>query len=216
MTLQEIYSEVIWNLNKETRGTAPTNANLISSTKLWINNRIKAICKTHNFYFMETTNPDNFTLNGTQSYSIDSISPDIKDVLNLILVDGTQISRPIKWQGAEVESKYSQTDTLGEPTNYWVWGNKFWFYPIPDKVYVIRVKSYNWLLDLVNNVDTNEITKRYPQLLINGATADGFNWLQEDASLWEQKFQIGLGEIIRENNRKVNQDYTAKIRLRLK
>ena len=44
MTFKQIYEEVIWNLNKEKRGTTPTDTELINSVKLWVNNRQLDVC----------------------------------------------------------------------------------------------------------------------------------------------------------------------------
>lgn len=217
MTFKQIYEEVIWNLNKEKRGTTPTDTELINSVKLWVNNRQLDVCKAHNFYFMQDTNPDVFTVDGDQSYLLTDFSSNYKEIVSLVLIDGTKKTRLTKWGEGEVDSKYSKTDTKGKPTYYWTWENEVWLYPIPDAVYTLQMKSYNLLSDLSADTDENEITKRFPDVLVSGACAEGARWLQEDTSEWEQKFQNGLADMVRENNKRANQDRgTIRITARIK
>jgi hypothetical protein len=217
MTFKEIYEEVIWNLNKERRGITPTDSNLISSIKKWINIKQKEICRIYNFYFMEDLNPDVPTADGTQTYPLTDFSPNFKEILNLMLIyDTNKINRLNRWEGIEVESKFSTTDYKSMPTNYWLWENKLWLYPIPDAVYLLRMKSYNYFPDLNLDTDENEITKNFSNLLIYSVCAEGAHWLQEDNTMWMQKYNANLDNIIRYNNRRANQDRKIKINIKLK
>ena len=214
MTFKQIYEEVIWNLNKTQRGTIPTDAGLIAGAKGWVNSCQREICRQHNFSFLQSTNADIYTVNGTQSYSLPTNFKVFVEK-GVIFVDGTTKNTLIRW-GEDAENKYPKTDTKGEPTNYWLWEDKIWLYPIPDAVYTIKTKSYNYLPDLSLDGDTNKITLKHYQVLIDGACVKGCLWLQEEASLWEQKYQMGLAEMIRENNRTVNKDKNIIMKIRVR
>lgn len=211
MTLTEIYTEIIKNfVGKE------ATTDLIARVTLWINNRQKKICETCNFYFMEETGADIFTVNGTQSYFLTTPCPLLKELRSLGIVIDTKISSLTKIE-PDSSSYFIAGGTKERPTGYWLEGDKVYLDLTPDAVYTLKPRYYKWLADLgAAPNDTNEITKNFPQVLIDGATADGMKWLKEDSSNWEEKFQAGVIDMIRANNRRKNQDRTIKIDMRIR
>lgn len=85
-------------------------------------------------------------------------------------------------------------DEQGEP-EYALLGNKiFSLFPAPDKEYVLHFIYYAYFSDLENDTDSNYLTEKYPQLIIDGVCADVFAFLfeYEQAKYYEQKFAEGV------------------------
>lgn len=215
MTFEEIYLEVIRNfVGKET-----TDATLIARVKLWINARQRKICEVHNFYFMEEIGANIPTVDGTQSYSLTTPCPSLKELRTMGIttpITDTTIT-PLTKTTIPDPSKYFITGGIkNKPTEYWLEGDKLYLYPTPDAVYTLYPRYYKYLADLSVVGDTNEITLKFPQVLIAGATADGMEGLKEEAGNWEQQFQAGALSMIAADNRRRNQDSTIRYNMRIK
>ncbi len=100
--------------------------------------------------------------------------------------------------------KYFVTgQTKERPTEFWLENFDLYLYKTPDTIYILKPRTYCWLIDLSVDADTNVITDKFAQVLIDGACADGMYWLREDGTLREQKFMAGVQEmIIFDKNRK--------------
>jgi len=70
-------------------------------------------------------------------------------------------------------------DDYGEPEAYTIEKNKFRLYPYPDSSYILFLNYYGYPTDLSSDTDTNDLLNDFPDVLIYGATADGFRYLQE-------------------------------------
>jgi len=207
MTVSEIIARVQANLNR-----ADATDDLVLS---WLNNRQKQICNIDNFSFMEKTTTVS-TISGQQNYTLPT---DYKDELHMWLVSGTTKYYLIKWVGSEAERSYTQTDKTGKPTNYWVWDNAYWLYPIPDGVYTLKLKYYAYLDDLTNaNTEQNDLCKFWANLLINGATADGFHYFHQPdkTAEWTTKYNDELTILMRREGKKRYTFYTPRLKVRIK
>jgi len=207
MTSQEIIAQVKANLNREDATT--------SLVLQWLNNRQKQICNIDNFSFMEATASAS-TVANQQSYTLPS---DYKDELHIWLESGNIKYYLVKWVGSEAERSYTQTDKTGRPTNYWIWDNAYWLYPIPDGVYTLKLKYYEYLPDLTDTaVEENDLCKYWADLLIYGATAEGFHYFQQPdkTAEWEQKYNNELVKLMRREGKKRYTFYSPRLRLRIK
>ena len=181
----------------------------------YLNNRQLQICNYDNFSFMEvsTTTP---TVDGTQSYAIPT---DYKDELQVYLVTSNTKKQLTKWVGSEAEKNFTKDNTEGEPYAYWIWDDKVWLYPIPDAVYTITYRYYEYVDDLTDaGTEENELVKRWPDLMIDGATSDAFHFflMQDKTAEWETKWQGEFAKLVRRQGKKRYTNYTARLRVRIK
>lgn len=153
----------------------------------WINNRQTGICQIANFYFMETS-WEAPTSADKRDYALPS---GYKDELHIILISGTNRHPLTKWRDITPGKSMAQTKLTQRPTHYWIWAGGYWLEPIPNATYTLELKCFCYLAALVNDSDTNELTIRFSDLLIDGATADGFLSVGEKklAATWELKYQ---------------------------
>jgi hypothetical protein len=181
----------------------------------YLNNRQLQVCNFDNFSFMEETT-NTATVDGTQSYALPST---YKDELQTYLVNGTKKKQLIKWVGSEAENGYTQTTEENEPTSYWVWDDKIWLHPIPDKVYTLTAKYYQYLPDLTDvAVEENTLVKRWSDLMINGATSDSFHYflMADKTAEWETKWQGEFAKLVRREGKKKVTNYNPRLKLRIK
>jgi hypothetical protein len=181
----------------------------------WLNNRQDQICSMDNFSFMEGDYSVN-TVASTQSYVFPSR---YKDELHMWLVSSTTKYYLVKWVGSEAERSYTQTDKSGKPTNYWVWNDKYWLYPIPDAVYTLKLKYYEYLADLTDTAsEENDLCSYWADLLIDGATADGFHYFQQSdkAAEWETKFNNELAKLMRREGKRRYTFYSPRLKIRVR
>lgn len=213
MTVTAIITQVKNNLNR----TDITDAQIY----IWLNNRQRRILQLENVYFMEKTSTTS-TVASQQTYTVPT---DYKDELIITLVDSdSKRSVLTKWKGSEPEKGYTDTTKTGKPTNYWLWQDAYYLYPIPDAVYTLSLRYYYYLTDLSASNTTNELTNKFPDLLIAGATADGFTYLMETAMAndWENKYRIAYtGDKTTEGylpycRKRTLSNYDSRIRLRLR
>jgi hypothetical protein len=100
--------------------------------------------------------------------------------------------------------RYYSADTQGEPESC-VIEDILTLMPIPDIAYTGYLVYWRIFLDL-NDTDNTEnfLTKNYPELIIKGALAEAFDYLQEteEGQKWESKFQEDLRELVKVNNQR--------------
>lgn len=207
MISSAIIDQVYANVNR----TDLTHAMILQ----FLNNRQDQISNFDNFSFMEK-DTTTATVDGTQSYALPT---DYKDELLVYLVSGTTKKQLTKWVGSEAEKNFSQTTQEGEPYAYWVWDDKVWLYPIPDKVYTLTYRYYQYLTDLTDAAtEENELCSRWSDLLINGATSDAFHYflMQDKAAEWETKWSSEFAKLVRRQGKKRYTNYQPRLRMRFK
>jgi len=207
MTSELIITQVVNNLNR-------ADFTRVSALQ-YLNNRIDQICNFDNYSFMEETSTAS-TVAAQQTYTIPG---DYKDQLHLLMVDGTQKTPLTKWVGTESENSYSNTATTGKPYAYWVWQDAYNLYPIPDGVYTLMLKYYRYIPDITDvNTEENELCQRWPDLLINGATSDGFHYFMQSDKVaeWETKWTSEFQKLIRRQGKRKTTNYTPRIRVRVR
>ena len=181
----------------------------------FLNNRQDQICNFDNFSFMEESTTE-ATVDGTQAYSLPT---DYKDELQVYLVDDTTKTQLTKWVGSQSEKSFTDTDAEGKPYAYWVWEDSVTLYPIPDDVYTLTYRYYQYLTDLTN-VDTeeNELVKRWPDLMVNGATSDAFHYfhMTDKTSEWETKWGAEFQKLIRRQGKRRYTNYTPRLKVRMR
>jgi hypothetical protein len=207
MTTYDIITKIIANVNRDDL----TRAMVLQ----YLNNRKFTIQNYDNFSFMEQT-AEQAAVALQQSYSIPT---DYKDELQMWLLDGTQKTIITKWGGSEAEKNFTQTDRSGKPTNYWLWQDAYFLYPLPDKSYSMILKYYRYIPDFTDVAsEENELCKRYPDLLINGGTSDSYHFFKEWEKVgeWEGKYKLDFQILIRREGRRprTNTDSRMKVRVR--
>jgi len=181
----------------------------------WLNNRMLQIENTENFYLMESTF-DAPTVVGQRTYSLPS---NYKDELQITLVSGTTKFPLIKWVGSEAENSFANTTQQAQPTNYWVWSGAYFLYPIPNAIYTLTLKCYLYLDKFTDTAaEENDLGVYWPDLMIYGATAEGFHYFMQADKVaeWETKFQNELQKLLRRDTKKRYSNYTPRMRLRIK
>jgi hypothetical protein len=207
MTTYDIITKIIANVDREDL----TRAMVLQ----YLNNRKMSIQNYDNFSFMEQT-AEQSTVAAQQSYTIPL---DYKDELHMWLSESTQKTDLIKWEGSEAEKNYTNSSQSGKPTNYWLWQNAYYLYPIPDKAYTMNLKYYGYLVDFTDVAsEENELGKRYPDLMIAGGTADSFHYFKDwdKAKEWEDKYKLEFQILIRREGRRPRSNHDSRFRLRIR
>jgi hypothetical protein len=207
MITSAIIDQIYANVNR----TDLTRAMIIQ----YLANRQDQICNFDNFSFMEK-DTTKATEDGVQFYALPT---DYKDELIIYIVEGTTKKQLSKWVGSEAERNFSKTTTEGKPYAYWVWDDKIWLYPIPDAVYTLTYRYYQYLTDLTDaSTEENELCSRWSDLLINGATSDAFHFflMPDKTSEWETKWQSEFSKLVRRQGKKRYSNYQPRLRIRIK
>ncbi len=186
----------------------------------WLNEIQHRICNIDNFSFMEKTTSFSLTAN-TRSYSISSnIDSKFKEELQLWIEESNKKRILTKVRGVEAESMFIDTTKSSKPTHYWIWSDSVYFYPLPDDSYTVYVKYYAYLDDLTNSdSEPNQLCKYYPNLLIFGATAEGFHYFEmsDKAKEWYEKYRAELEVLLRRERKRLHANIqNPRIRLRLR
>ena len=170
--------------------------------------------KIHNFYWMRATKSFNLVIDQA-SYSITTSPsgglnlPNFKDIRVLFEKD------PAFSRWTEVEIKdFNQaeplypTDDTDEPEAAVIDNNTlFVFPPKPDKAYNMRLYHWEWTTNPAANTGTDDITDRWPELLIYSATAAGLQYLthnQEISVPWQQLAQQELVRVKRYSDDRIS------------
>jgi hypothetical protein len=207
MKSEDIIAQVLSNVNRSdfTRTLALQ----------FLNNRKDQICNFENFSFMETeTQVD--TVAGTQAYSLPN---EYKDELMIYLVESSFRTPLNKWVGVEAPKSHSNIDTRGKPYAYWVWDDKVNLYFIPDGVYQLVFAYYEYLAAFTDVGDEeNVLGEKWPDLLINGATSDGFHHflMPDKAAEWEAKWNNEFQKLIRREGKRKYTNYTPRLKVRMR
>ncbi len=175
----------------------------------FINLRQRLICRQLNFPFMQDQANGTMTAS-TATYTISAYLPSstatfstFKEELRVDLrnTGNTERQGLVKLDIMDVErdERFDDLSKEGQPDTYWVWQDKFVFYPTPDAAYRFVVKGYCYLADLSATTDHNAITDEYPEVLIYGATAEGCLYYEDDAGAaqYEGLYQKALGDMVR-------------------
>ena len=181
----------------------------------WMNDRKEQVCNYDNFTFMELTSQA-VTTAAQQAYIIPD---DYKAELQVWLNDGVTKYYLDKWVGTQAENSYSNNNVQAKPYAYWVWQDSFFLYPIPDREYTIDLKYYGYMDDFTDAAtEENTLNRLYPDLIIKGATADGFHFFQQDdkTAEWEGKWDKEFQRLIRRESHRVYTNYTPRVRLRIR
>jgi len=83
------------------------------------------------------------------------------------------------------EHPYPEDDAGSKPTNYTIWGNYFYWRPVPDAVYTYHVRHVSWPSDISAGTTTEPIA-RSGGVLVAYASAMMFAQFenQESSALW--------------------------------
>lgn len=193
----------------ETR-IARTETTLINQIGGWVNERQRMICDYKNFWFLKVLR--NSTLEEDEQdylYPADA-STIYKDDAILYLLNTTDNTQKIlPMISFEEALKLYKPNETNKPEHWVANKSSFRLYPIPDDDYNISFLYYQFLQDLVSAGDTNVLTNEMPNILIEGALAEAFSYLQElgDAQYHERKYEALLKNlIIRDTDRKLPEE----------
>lgn len=101
----------------------------------------------------------------------------------------------------------------GQPKRYTITAGQIEFDRTPDSAYTAEMNYYKLTDLIVTSQETNEIFPEFADLYLYCALSEGATFLQEDASVWEQKYQIAKFGAERQNDYKKYPE--AKLRVRL-
>lgn len=186
MNLYELSQKVVGNLKVR-------NAETLKNSVNWINNTIKYICSTKNYWFMK----------GRAVYDLLSDVPDYtlpadyKD--DYLLVLNKNNSFKILEMGVLLEMVKYYNKTSGEPERYTVNGSDMTItiFPIPNDEYNMILLYYKYLPELTERNSNNFLTENWPAMIEAGATKMGFEYLRRfnDANYWGTIFVNFIKEL---------------------
>lgn len=200
MTFAQIKTEIISNIG---RGSTTEILALIDN---WVNRVQRTVCQDRNWWFMRRSASVAITAVVTSTdYDLPAYAagpPEVweyKDDAVFWLAE-SGVSKPaiLPIIGEDDALRYYTTDDCGKPRHAVLKGSKYTLYPYSDDSYTLYLVYYGYLPDLVDTTnETNEITNRKPELLIDGGTWLGYKYLQEhmQAQQWKADFDLGLRDL---------------------
>ena len=162
----------------------------------------REIEKSHNFYWMRASKTFNLVIDQA-SYSITTSAsgglnlPNFKDVRVLFEKDPSfsRWSEVLINDFNQVHPLYP-TDDVGEPEAAVIDNETLYvFPPLPDKAYNMNLYHWEWTENPDGNTESDEVTERWPELLIYAATAFGLQYLTHNLEIalpWQQLMQNEL------------------------
>lgn len=104
----------------------------------------------------------------------------------------------------ESDSKFSDLDDSGTPSDYCIDQGYIWLYHKPDhgansdSAWTMNLEQYGFLPDLSGDSDTNTVTDDYDEVLEYGATALGYRFGMdiEQAEYWEGQMKKIFDEMV--------------------
>jgi len=186
---------------------ARNNSTVTAQIPLWIRTAQRRVNNHKNWWFLQTLRQSTLTEDQQSYYYPADASTLYKDDNVLYLYNTTDNKYTIlEMIGFEEALKLYGPTTKGVPKHWVAERNAFRLFPIPDDDYNVAFLYYQFLAYLSADADENTLTREYPDLLIEGALAEGFAYLQElnDVQLHEAKFQALLKHlVIRDTDRKL-------------
>jgi hypothetical protein len=103
--------------------------------------------------------------------------------------------------------------TSGQPKRYTIAANQIEFDRTPDSAYTGEINYYK-LTDLaVTSNETNELMPEFADLYLYASLCEGGAFLQEDTTVWENKYQIALSGATRADTFKKYPEGKLRVRL---
>lgn len=121
------------------------------------------------------------------------------DQIRLVKAAPVETNQRIIFRDSELNTHINyNTHSNGKPEVYNIEGDKFRLYPYADRAYMAWLVYYGYLVDLSNDTDVNSLLNDYPDVLIAGATADGFRYLGmiQDAQSWETEYSKHVSDLL--------------------
>lgn len=117
------------------------------------------------FYFNQTAVYTLTTVPGQDEYPITPQAP----IAEFVMIDNLRAQAGMWYDVAretmdDIERLYSAPSN-GQPFRFAVHGNDVRFYPMPDKAYPIRIFGHYRLIELSNNIDSNDWTNAGKNLI---------------------------------------------------
>lgn len=106
-----------------------------------------------------------------------------------------------------------RSSSSGQPKRYTITAGQIEFDRTPDSAYTMEMNYYKLTDLVVTTQETNEIFPEFADLYLYCALSEGATFLQEDATVWENKYQIAKYGAERQNDFKKYPE--AKLRVRL-
>lgn len=218
MQFSTIKTQVAYNL-----GRGLTQTQIIAQDDTWVNNWQREICNMRNWWFMRAYTTQALTVVTTSTeYNLPAYSagPPVvwayKDMIAMYVKETATTDKSYKMMKGPVSdidmAKLFDTDTDDEP-EYWTFrpSKKYCVFPYADDSYTIYIRYWGYLPDMSADADANELVDFAPELLIAGATAKGFEYLQEyqDAMYWRREVQKRLADLrAMDCKKKLGPDFT--------
>lgn len=164
----------------------------------------REIEKRGNWYYMVTTATWNLT-SGDNTYDV-TASPvsatNFKDLRILLEKDpSVTMWAEVYMQNEQYVDQVYATDDEGEPVDAVLVNNVLTLYPPdPDKAYNMKMHYWAWTSNPSNNLTSDELTTRWPELLILSATAFGKRYLQQDPGQYPQLFEQEIDKLTKYQN----------------
>lgn len=198
MTYTEMATEITYNIG---RGSTTEIAAMISG---WINRVQRKVCQGRNWYFLRRSTTQAITVvTSSTDYNLPAYAagPPIvweykDDAIFWIAESGSTEYAILPIKGELDAMRYFSSDDTGKPEAVVLKGTQYTLFPFADGSYTLYIVYYGYLPDLSGSND-NELSIRKPELLIYGATAEGYRYLQEheQAMAWDAKFREELADL---------------------
>lgn len=148
--------------------------------------------KRGNWYYMVSSADFNLT-STDQTYTL-TASPisatNFKDIRILLEKESTATMwNEVYMQNEQYVDQVYGTEDDGEPLDAVLVNTVLTIYPIPDAAYNMRMYFWQWTSNPDNNLTSDELTNRWPELLIYSATAFGSRYLGKDDQKWQALFE---------------------------
>lgn len=120
-----------------------------------------------------------------------------------LYLDVTSDNRELTYLTPERFHTARISQDVGNPTSYTIEGDNLLFAPSPPTTVSVKMLYIKPFTGLVNDTDSNSILTNYYDVYLSGALKYGFKYMRDDeqASVWNQKFDDSIALLNRNANR---------------
>ena len=167
------------------------HATIVSYIPEWVNITQREVCKEARFWFCHAEDVATTLAAGDQLMTLPTDFLD-DDYVFIKDADGnpTELT-PMEFEDYRKEfTDLTTASYRGQPEFYLIRETDILFRPVSDDSYTVILGYWKMLADVVSGGASNKLIDKYPRVLECGATAKGFEYLQEydDSQYWQGLF----------------------------
>src|SRR3990167_1355655 len=202
LTRLQMANEVLDNIGRSGAGTTQSGSTLANMAIRWLNRAQIITARELDIFYKEAT------ANSTASQKTYAFPSDLGQLFTIRLENGLNSSKLVcvmPWEFDHIAPRPA-SESIAQPYYYVPdrVGATFEPYPIPDAIYLMRIRYSVWPTDLSSDSQTSDLSAavEVDDVLIDLATSYGFMYLQEliDSGTWKKSAETKIKTLRKDFN----------------